>query len=265
MAGDGEPLVLVHGGWSDRHNWQTVAPALARSFRVVAYDRRGHGSSKGVSPGPRRAQEDDLAGLIESLGGSAFVAATSFGASIALGVAARRPDLVRGLVAHEPPLISVALSEGESRPQLEAVEATAREVAARVVRGDAIGAARQFVEEVALGPGAWDLLPAPLQQTMVDSAPAFVAEQADPAWADIDLDALGNLGPPLLLTRGDMSPAWFGPIVANLAAAIDDAEVQTLEGAGHAPHLTHPREYVAAVTAFLTRTRSRELATGGVV
>jgi pimeloyl-ACP methyl ester carboxylesterase len=100
---------------------------------------------------------------------------------------------------------------------------------------------------------------------MVDSAPAFVAEQADPAWADIDLDALVDIARPLLLTRGDMSPSWFAPIVAQLAAAIDAAEVHTLEGAGHAPHLTHPGEYVAAVTAFFARTRAPELATGGVL
>jgi hypothetical protein len=41
VTGRGEPLVLVHGGWSDLHNWQAVAPGLAQSFLVVAYDRRG--------------------------------------------------------------------------------------------------------------------------------------------------------------------------------------------------------------------------------
>ena len=44
-TGSGEPLVLVHGGWSDRNNWQLVVPGLAASFSVVAYDRRGHGLS----------------------------------------------------------------------------------------------------------------------------------------------------------------------------------------------------------------------------
>ncbi len=65
------------------------------------------------------------------------VAGTSFGASIAIGLASRRPELVRSVIAHEPPLISVAAEDPEVRPQLEAVQTTVRAVCARVERGDA--------------------------------------------------------------------------------------------------------------------------------
>ena len=130
-TGSGETLVLVHGGWSDRHNWLTVAE-LARSFSVVAYDRRGHGLSQRGFQGSRRDQEDDLAALIEGLGGEpANATGTSFSASIAIGLAARRPELVRSVIAHEPPLISVAADNLEVLSQLEAVQATVQEVVAR--------------------------------------------------------------------------------------------------------------------------------------
>jgi pimeloyl-ACP methyl ester carboxylesterase len=36
----GAPLVLVHGSWGSRHNWDPVIPGLAEHYRVVAYDRR---------------------------------------------------------------------------------------------------------------------------------------------------------------------------------------------------------------------------------
>lgn len=262
-TGSGETLVLVHGGWSDRHNWLTVAAELARSCSVVAYDRRGHGLSQRGFQGSRRDQEDDLAALIEGLGGEpANVTGTSFGASIAIGLACRRPELVRSVIAHEPPLISVAADNLEVLSQLEAVQATVQEVVARVELGDALGAARQFVEEVALGPGAWELLPEPLRGTMVDGAPAFVAEQKDPMWASVELDELANIECPLLLTQGDASPAWFGPIVAKLAGAIDQAEVHTYRGAGHAPHLTHPGDYLDTVTGFLSRSPVRDVEAG---
>jgi pimeloyl-ACP methyl ester carboxylesterase len=263
LAGHGDTLVLVHGGWSDRNNWHAVVPELARSFRVVVYDRRGHGSSQRGVEGSRRDQEDDLAALIEVLGGEpANVAGTSFGASIAIGLASRRPDLVRSVIAHEPPLASVAADDPEFQSRLAAVLASVQAVVARVERGDALGAARQFVEEVALGPGAWELLPEPLRETMVDGAPAFVAEQRDTLWASAELTALANIECPLLLTQGDESPAWFRQIVAKLAEAIDDAEVHTYRGAGHAPHLTHPGDYLTAVVGFLSRAPERALKAG---
>jgi pimeloyl-ACP methyl ester carboxylesterase len=258
LTGSGETLVLVHGGWSDRNNWLAVAPELARSFSVVAYDRRGHGLSTRYLPGTRRDQEDDLAALIEGLAAEpVHLAGTSFGASIALGLASRRPELVRSVVAHEPPLISVAADDPGVHVQLEAVQATVMAVCAHVNRGDPRRAAEQFVEEIALGPGAWEQLPDSLRETMVDSAAAFVAEQQDPAWADVELHKLARITSPMLISEGDESPSWFAPIVGKLTGAIGHAEAHTYRGAGHAPHLTHPADYLAAVTDFLARVSAR--------
>jgi pimeloyl-ACP methyl ester carboxylesterase len=260
LTGQGDPLVLVHGGWSDHGNWQAVAPELAQSFTVVAYDRRGHGQSQRGDQGSRRDQEDDLAALIEALGCEpAHVVGTSFGASIAIGLAARRPELVRSVIAHEPPLMSVVASNPEVQALLGAVQATIESVVARLARGDIEAAARQFVEEVALGPGAWEQLPEALRATMIDSAPAFVAEQGDPTWASVDLAALTHVECPVLLTQGDQSPPWFLEIVAKLAEEMEQAEVLTYWGAGHAPHITHPNDYLRATTAFLARSRERTL------
>ena len=254
MTGQGDPLVLVHGGWSDLHNWQPVAPGLAESFLVVAVDRRGHGKSERTW-GTRREQEDDLAALIEGLGrGPAHVAGTSFGGSIAIGLAARRPELVRSVIAHEPPLISLVAHDPDVQPLMDEVHGSMQSVLARLARGDVEAGARQFVEEVALGPGAWEQLPEPLRETMIDSAPAFVAEQQDPHWASLDLAVLSRVDLPVLLTQGDQSPPWFAGIVAKLAELVDGATVSTYRGAGHAPHITHPDDYLAALTEFLVRT-----------
>jgi pimeloyl-ACP methyl ester carboxylesterase len=252
VTGRGDPLVLVHGGWSDHHNWQAVAPGLAESFLVLTYDRRGHGQSERADQGTRRDQEDDLAGLIEGLDdGPVHIAGTSFGASIAIGLTARRPELVRSVIAHEPPLVSLIARDPEIKPLVEEVSATIQSVLGRLARGDIEGGARQFVEQVALGPGAWEQLPAPLRETMIDTAPAFTAEQHDAKWATVDPAALSRLQRPVLLTQGDQSPTWFLGIIAKLAEVMEGAEVRTYLGAGHAPHLTHPRDYLATTTDFL--------------
>lgn len=91
------PLVLVHGSWDSHRDWDLVVPALAESFRVLTYDRRGHSQSERLD-GQGNVREDvaDLAALIEHLGlAPAWVAGNSFGTSIALRLAGPSQTLPR--------------------------------------------------------------------------------------------------------------------------------------------------------------------------
>ena len=255
--GAGEPLVLVHGSWSGTFTWSLAMPGLAGALRVIAYDRRGHGQSPAPPPGPlaRRRHEDDLAALIESAaGGRAHVAGNSYGGSIALGLASRRPELFRSVSAHEPPLVGIAARD----PIVERAAKDLETVGEIVDHGDAEAGARHFVENVAIGPGAWPMLPPEIHRAMVRNAPAFAAELRDPDWADADLDALAGLTMPILLTQGNASLPWFAPIVETLARAAPQAELATIDGAGHVPHQTHPGEYAAIVSSFALDSKGTE-------
>jgi pimeloyl-ACP methyl ester carboxylesterase len=262
-AGSGDPLVLVHGGWIDHRSWQFVVPELAGFLHVVAYDRRGHSHSRRAGDGPRSVHEDDLAALITAFGlASAHVAGSSYGASIVLGLAARRPDLVRSVIAHEPPLLGNGVVDGnaELQPMLRAAQAQLQAVACQVRASDTRGGAARFIDEVTLGPGMWDQLPEQLRQTMVDNAPTFLATMDDPRWADLDLQALSRRPVPLLLTDGDHSPAFLRAIVTELARRVGVAgkiQRHTFAGAGHVPQLTHPEQYVETVRAFLATDRQQ--------
>jgi pimeloyl-ACP methyl ester carboxylesterase len=105
-AGDGPPLVLIHGGGSGADswgNWKDCLPLLARHFRVVAMDMIGFGKSAkpaAASYDYGQAQRNrHLAGFVEALGiGPASLVGNSMGGATALGVAMARPDLVRKLV-----------------------------------------------------------------------------------------------------------------------------------------------------------------------
>lgn len=248
-SGTGDPVVLVHGSWDERQVWDLIEEDLAQRFRVVSYDRRGHGSSEdGVEPGLRRDDEDDLADLIATLGlAPANVVASSFGASIALDLAARRPDLFRTLCAHEPPLMSLAADD----PVVAQVGEAIGPVLELIEQGETQTAARDFVENIALGPGAWEMMPDDERASLAAHAHTFAGEQRDPAWAEIDLDALRGIEFPVLLTQGDQSPPFFSKVIARLAEAIDSAEVRTLAGAGHVPHLTQPAEYSSVISQFV--------------
>jgi pimeloyl-ACP methyl ester carboxylesterase len=107
MHGSGPLLLIIAGGPQDAGVFADLSRHLADRYTVVAYDPRGNSRSC-FDAEPEEleldVQADDAARLIEALGtGPAYVFGTSGGAQIGLNLAARYPELVRTLVAHEPP------------------------------------------------------------------------------------------------------------------------------------------------------------------
>jgi pimeloyl-ACP methyl ester carboxylesterase len=254
IAGAGVPMVLVHGSWSSHREWDQVAAELARDHRVLVYDRRGHSGSE-RPPGQGSVDEDvaDLAALILHLDlAPAWVVGNSFGGSIALHLAAARPELLRGASAHEPPLFAL-LDDPALTPLLAEVRARLAAVAACIASGDHAGAAEQFVETVALGPGAWSSLPPGQREIVTRNAPTFLDETRDPEALRLDLVRLAAYAGPLLLTAGAAGPPLFAPVVARIAAAVSTAETLTFPHAGHLPHATHPEAWIAAIRGFVGR------------
>jgi pimeloyl-ACP methyl ester carboxylesterase len=253
---DGAPLVLVHGSWGDHTNWTPVVPALSRSFRVLAYDRRGHSrSERPTGQGSIRDDVADLAALLEELTYvPAHVVGNSFGASIVLRLAAARPDLFRSLIVHEPPLFGLLRGMPNATSALATLQERMSAVVSLLTAGDWTAGARQFVETIAFGPGAWSRLPETLRETFVFNAPTWLDEVQDPEALEMDLSGLTGFTAPVLLTLGDQSPPFFPLVVERVAAATPKAKVHTYSGAGHVPHLSNPEEYVRVVTGFIGST-----------
>ena len=97
-AGEGEPLVLVHGLGGAASNWLALAPLLLPGRRVLVPELPGHGGSAPLPGRPRLdAYADSLGTLLEGEGAAGFVG-HSFGGAVALRLAIRRPELVTALV-----------------------------------------------------------------------------------------------------------------------------------------------------------------------
>lgn len=251
-SGAGEPLVLLHGSWVDRTGWVFVEEELAQSYHVVTYDRRGHSASPRV-PGTRRDDEDDLAALIEHLGlGPAHVVGTSSGASITLGLAARRPDVVRSLCVHEPPLTGLCADDPVVRAGVE--DPVHNRVLPLIERGEDMAAAQVFINDVALGAGAWALVPPESQALMANNAATFAEEMRDPGFTTLDLTALATSTTPMSLTYGGQSPPFFEKVVDVLRTSVPQIRVTKIDGAGHSPHITNAPEWLTAVRTFIDGT-----------
>lgn len=103
-AGDGPPLLLLHGYPQTHIMWRKLAPRLAEEFSVVAADLRGYGDSGKPAtddrhtPYSKRAMAVDLAGLMTSLGHERFrVAGHDRGGRVAHRLTLDNPDRVARL------------------------------------------------------------------------------------------------------------------------------------------------------------------------
>lgn len=99
-AGQGEPLVLLHGGGSRASNFATLMTHLSRDFRVYAFDQRGFGATgaQATTAITHRAWADDVGAFLDHIGAPrAALCGWSLGATVALNYAARHPERVIAL------------------------------------------------------------------------------------------------------------------------------------------------------------------------
>ncbi|MEV4284765.1 alpha/beta hydrolase [Nonomuraea bangladeshensis] len=129
VRGSGPILLLICGGVYDAAGFAALATTLADRYTVVTYDRRGNSRSPlDGPPEPQRVEvhADDAARLLTAVGVTpeepALVFGNSSGAVIGLELAARRPELVRTLVAHEPPLFELLPERDHWRALFQDVE-----------------------------------------------------------------------------------------------------------------------------------------------
>ncbi len=100
IYGSGQPLLLLHGGMTTAEDFSLVAPTLAQTRQVIAFERQGHGHTADIDR-PFRLEQwaDDTAALLRHLDiEQADVFGYSTGGSVALAFALRQPEMVRKLV-----------------------------------------------------------------------------------------------------------------------------------------------------------------------
>jgi pimeloyl-ACP methyl ester carboxylesterase len=245
VLGDG-PLVVCAPAMGDtRDAFDALTGTLrAAGFRTAAFDLRGHGdSSTGFGAYGDLATADDIETIIEHLGGPAFVAGASLSAGAAVTVAARRPELVSGVV-----LIAPFLRNGVGefmRRMLHLMVAGPwgpvvwRSYSKSLWRGlgtDGAAARARSSVDLLTRPGRWKEFVA-----TVDGADHRVYEPFIP-----------RATAPALVVVGSADPDWKDPIAeAEWVASNFGAEVVVADGAGHAPMLERPEVVGPAVRTFL--------------
>ena len=246
VAGDGPPVVFLHGIGGNRTNWTGQLRFLEDGFTGYAWDARGYGGSGDV-PGERRFAHfaEDLARLLDHLQiDRAHLVGLSMGARILLTFFPGHSDRVATLTLCDCFYGFRAMSEEKQREFLELREKPLRE-------------GRSFAD---LAPALIDSLVAPDASAGARSAlhASIVALRAEPylktlkattvfdAFADMaDIDV------PVQLIFGEhdrLTPPSIGEKMVELIA---DARLAVLEGAGHLSNLERPAEFNEVLRAFL--------------
>jgi pimeloyl-ACP methyl ester carboxylesterase len=253
-AGDGPPLLLVHGTSADHRTWRVVAPVLATRWTVHAIDRRGRGdSTDGPDPYAARRELEDLAAVAEVLADAAGVAAIpvvghSLGGRLALAATPRTSAIWR-VVAYESAPPSALRPPGARDALLDALRAD-------LARGDHDALLARFMRD-AVGMPEPDLAAFradPIWPLRAAAAPTIVRElqavDEDPA---IGMDALATVTVPVLQLVGSAGTAGFHEAAAALDARLAHGRLEVIEGARHAAHHSHPAAFIEAVERFLRR------------
>lgn len=192
--GGGERVVCVHGSLS----WGTFAfraqRPLAASHSLVLPDRRGYGESAATSRSDFSVDADDVAAL---LGDGAHLVGHSYGAVVALLVAARRPEAVRTLTVVEPAALSVARGDA-------AVEELIAELADVHKTGSSLDPGEfvlRFLEAFGYRRGV-DMPERPKLTPEAARAATTTMTERPPWEAEIPLDVLAGAGCPTLIVSG---------------------------------------------------------------
>jgi pimeloyl-ACP methyl ester carboxylesterase len=244
VAGDGPPLVLVHGTSADHTRWASVLSRLSARFTTYAVDRRGRGASSDATAYSIESEFDDLAAVVDSIGGDVDVVGHSYGAVCALEAALRTRHL-RRLVLYEPPLpIGIEIYPPGLIDRLQTLLAA----------GDREGVVTTFLRDVVRMPAdeldlmrrdpSWDGRLAGAHTIPRELRIADVYEPDFARFATVSV-------PTLLLVGGDSPPFLVEPS-RRLNETIGGSRLTTMQGQQHVAMTTAPDLFLTAVINFLT-------------
>ncbi len=248
-AGQGSPVLLIHGAAGNADVWSGVFGSLARDHRVIAYDRRAHTRSKATPPAATEnysVHGEDAAAIIEALDAApATVVAWSGGALTALHLASRHPELVANLVLEEPPYLVLNNLDPGSAQAFQDIEKLAGEGRLR----DAAETFLRWAGAYRTGGTVFDSLDPALRESMLENAPTLLAELKAGTGEELMGEPLQRIKCPITCLVGELTPQVFVDGVDRSVKMLSQARVVRIAGAAHAIHIDQPEQFVDAVTS----------------
>jgi proline iminopeptidase len=262
QAGDGEPMVLAHGGPGLWDYLDELSGLLEPRFRVVRYDQRGGGRSERRGPYALERFVADYDELRENAGVDRIVAAGhSWGACLALLYAIRHPERVRGVLyisgigcewarfrmAHRTELLR-RLGTGAAR--FTRLDSSPKRSAEEEAECNRLRWGTDYADEASGRPRVQRMLDAGFEVNSEcnGSLMAELYQLSLEDWAK----RLRGFEQPVLVIAGERDPR---PVAAidSLVAMLPSVEKLVLPDAGHFPWVERPERFTTAVFEWQSR------------
>jgi len=244
MAGEGRPLVLVHGFGLDTRLWNDQFQAFAQHYAVVRYDLRGFGKSD--LPTLAYAHYSDLKALLDHLAiAQADLIGLSMGGMVITDFALAYPQSVRSLT-----MVDGLFAGFTWTAEWDARTGQVWEIA----REKGIAAAKEswLDHPMFLPAREHPAVAARFEQMVADySGWHFVNENPTISLKPPAALRLGQIKAPLLVTIGERDLPDFHHMADEMVRQIDGARKVLLPGVGHLPNMEAPQAFNEAVLPFL--------------
>lgn len=244
LAGEGPPLLIVHGTGDTQLGWRRLRPHLAAHFTLHLMDRRGRGVSGDREDYALAREWQDVAAVIDAIGEPVNVFAHSFGAMCALEGALQANNL-RRLCVYEP---SVNRNSGNAKREFTIDEMARlcalgdRDGVVALHLGNIINASEETIDKQRSQKEAWAA-----RMAMAHTMPRELQALREYRF---DAQRFAAIGVPLLVLLGEKS-VGHGPETARmLLDAVPGAEFLKLQGQGHFAMLTAPELLAQALIEF---------------
>lgn len=254
-AGAGHPVVLIHGWALNHREWDDQVAALSPHFRVVAYDRRGCGTSTGFPDAS--ADPGDLRDLLDSLGiARAVLVGHSAGGDVARRFAAAFPERVAALVLYPlggPP------SGFPLPPDLRPPSLAERSAIARQHGIDSLFRIVSSRPEFRANPKRPPELRARLDTILRAYAGRDLLEDHTPSGRYLPpaLEAMKEWHFPVLFLMGESEAAMAHMVSDSLSRWMPNARKVVIPGGGHGVHFDEPERFNEALLAFLRHVKQQ--------